>query len=165
MIELRALEPEDLEFLYTIENNPEMWSLGTPEAPFSKYTLRRYLEEQPGDILATHTLRLVIVRDRKAVGLIDLYNHDTISRSAEVGIALLDGERGKGYASEALKLMEKHAVAILNIRMLYAKIPAKRNERSMKMFLGNGYKHTCTLPEWHYFDGSYEDLYLLQKIF
>ncbi len=165
MISLRALEPEDLELLYTIENNPEIWSLGTHEAPFSRYALRRYLEEQPSDIFSTHSLRLVITEKKKAIGLIDLYNYDAISRSAEVGIALLKEAQGKGYSSTALLLLEEHASTILNIRMLYAKIPAKRNPASISLFTKRGFKQVATLPKWHYFNGKYEDLDLLQKIF
>ena len=164
MISLRALEPEDLELLFTIENNPELWSLGTPEAPFSKYSLRKYLEEQPSDIFSLKTLRLVISNDKKSIGLLDLYNYDAVSRSAEVGIALLESEQDKGYSSEALKLLNQYAKNILNLRMLYVKIPSDRNMRSYKLFINNGYVPVATLPQWHYFAGNYEDLKVLQKI-
>ena len=43
-IKLRALEPEDLELLYNWENNDEYWIISNTVSPFSKYTLKLYLE-------------------------------------------------------------------------------------------------------------------------
>jgi len=43
-IRLRALEPEDLELLYEWENNDANWMISNTVSPFSKYTLKRYLE-------------------------------------------------------------------------------------------------------------------------
>ena len=36
---LRALEPEDLEFLFEIENNESFWEVSHTQVPFSKYIL------------------------------------------------------------------------------------------------------------------------------
>ena len=35
-IHLRALEPEDLDMLYQIENNRELWSVGVTNVPYSR---------------------------------------------------------------------------------------------------------------------------------
>ena len=34
---LRALEPEDLDLLYGIENNPEVWDVSPTNVPYSRY--------------------------------------------------------------------------------------------------------------------------------
>ena len=39
-INLRALEPEDLEFLYQIENDESFWEISHTKTPFSKYILK-----------------------------------------------------------------------------------------------------------------------------
>ena len=36
---LRALEPEDLDFLYIIENDSSLWKFGASNVPYSKYVL------------------------------------------------------------------------------------------------------------------------------
>ena len=36
---LRALEPEDLDMLYQIENNRQLWDVGTTNVPYSRYAL------------------------------------------------------------------------------------------------------------------------------
>ena len=164
MIKLRALEPDDLKLLYTIENDPEIWSLGTPAAPYSRYLLKQYIALQSGDAFTNGTQRLVIEVEQRAVGLVDLFNYDEIGRSAEIGIAILKSERGKGYSSEALALLEEHARDILNMRMLYAKTPAGRAEGSSSLFRNSGYRQVATLPQWHFHKGEYEDLMVFQKI-
>ena len=49
-ITLRALEPEDLEFLYEIENNQIFWEVSHTQTPFSKFILKQYLENAHLDI-------------------------------------------------------------------------------------------------------------------
>ena len=42
-IHLRALEPEDLDFLYEIENNESIWEVSNTQTPYSKWVLKNYL--------------------------------------------------------------------------------------------------------------------------
>ncbi len=37
---LRALEPEDLDFLFEVENNEDFWEVSATSAPFSRYLLK-----------------------------------------------------------------------------------------------------------------------------
>ena len=50
IIKLRALEPEDIDILYRWENDPKVWKVSGTVAPFSKYILRRFIEDQKYDI-------------------------------------------------------------------------------------------------------------------
>jgi len=43
-IYLRALEPEDLEFIYKIENDENIWEVSNTQTPYSKFLIRQYLE-------------------------------------------------------------------------------------------------------------------------
>ena len=60
-IHLRALEPEDLDFLYEIENNESIWEVSNTQTPYSKWVLKNYLENAHQDIYEAKQLRLVIV--------------------------------------------------------------------------------------------------------
>jgi diamine N-acetyltransferase len=40
-IYLRALEPEDLDFLYQIENDSSIWQYGANKAPVSRFCLKQ----------------------------------------------------------------------------------------------------------------------------
>jgi diamine N-acetyltransferase len=75
-IYLRALEPEDLGLLFTIENDPELWAVSPHLEPYSRFSLRKYIEEQPNDIFKTGTLRLIVCRksDDKAIGIVDIFD-------------------------------------------------------------------------------------------
>jgi diamine N-acetyltransferase len=59
-IRLRALEPEDLETLYAWENDMSIWQLSNTLIPFSKFTLKQYLETSKMDIYEAKQLRLII---------------------------------------------------------------------------------------------------------
>ena len=78
VVKLRALEPEDLELLYTIENDTTLWQKGCTDVPYSRYALKQYIASQPADFYEQRQLRLLIVRkcDGKALGLIDLTSYE-----------------------------------------------------------------------------------------
>ena len=42
-IALRAMEPEDLEELYAIENDRSIWDVGSTNVPYSRYALHEYI--------------------------------------------------------------------------------------------------------------------------
>ena len=72
-IYLRALEPEDLEFIYKIENNESVWEVSNTQTPYSRFLIRQYLENAHQDIYEAKQLRLAICLNDtfEAVGLID----------------------------------------------------------------------------------------------
>ena len=69
---LRALEPEDLELLYEWENDDNYWLISNTSSPFSKYTLKRYIENSHKCIYETGQLRFMIehIEDKIAIGTI-----------------------------------------------------------------------------------------------
>ena len=56
---LRALEPEDLDLLYAIENDPGTWASTAHAAFYSRYVLKQYIAAAANDIFADGQLRLV----------------------------------------------------------------------------------------------------------
>ena len=97
-VHLRALEPEDLEFLYEIENDSTFWEVSSTETPYSKYILQQYLANAHLDIYEAKQLRLVIGINKsdKPIGLIDLFDFNPQHKRAGVGILLLENEQQKG---------------------------------------------------------------------
>ena len=41
---LRKMEPEDLEFLYIVENNSDFWHVSETKAPYSRWELKQYID-------------------------------------------------------------------------------------------------------------------------
>lgn len=165
-IYLRAMEPEDLELLYTIENDTVLWDIGSSCTPYSRYALKKFISQQPQDIYQCGELRLVICLkgENKAIGLVDLINFTPLDRRAEVGIALLKSARGKGHGKAALGCIERFSTEVLRMHQLYAYISAENNPESNRLFQSSGYQRIALLPEWHFYHGTYEDILLYQKI-
>ena len=104
---LRALEPEDLDFVYEIENDENIWEISNTQTPYSRFLIKQYLENVHKDIYEVKQLRLVISRnDKVTLGLIDIFDFDFHNKRAGVGILIKSEEdRGNGVGSEALKLL------------------------------------------------------------
>ena len=93
-IYLRALESEDLEFLYQLENNESVWEVSNTTAPYSKFILKQYLENSYKDIFEAKQLRLVIcVSDSdKPIGCVDLF--DFVPKHKRVGVGIIISSPG-----------------------------------------------------------------------
>jgi len=106
-IYLRALEPEDLEFIYAIENDESIWELSSTITPYSKFLIKQYLENAHADIYEVRQLRLVISSyNDETLGMIDVFDFNIKNKRAGIGILVKDNEnRNKGYGQEALKLL------------------------------------------------------------
>lgn len=162
-ISLRALEPTDLELIYFWENDPEVWKFSHTLTPFSKFVLAQYLETQHLDIYASKQLRLVVIDSNKfPVGLIDLFEFDPKNRRAGLGILIDVNARGKGFAKEALQLIEDYCFNHLDLTQVYANIGAT-NEKSLKLFESSGYEKVGVKKRWIKTSEGFEDEALYQK--
>jgi len=161
---LRALEPGDLDFLYQLENNPEVWEISGTITPYSKHILKSYLDNAHRDIYEVKQLRLCICTDKNAlIGFVDLFDFDPKNRRVGVGIVLVADERDKGVGSETLRLVCDYAFSALDLRQLYANVTAD-NERSLHLFRKLGFLQVGIKKDWIFFNGSYKDEILFQKL-
>lgn len=164
-VKLRALEPEDLELLYTIENNPEMWTVGDNNTPYSHHSLIDYIASQQNDIYADKQLRLVIeTTDSESVGLIDLFNFCPEHLRAEMGLAIREDQTGKGYAQDAIRCLQEYCQNKLHLHQMYCIVP-EDNAPSMHMLLSTGFKECQTFKEWLNTGKGWKDCILYQYFF
>ncbi len=161
-IVLRALEPEDLDFLYSIENDASLWRTTNTVSPYSKYELRQYIASSPRDIYSQGELKLIIERkkDGERVGFLDLFNFDHHNSRLEVGIIIAEPFRRSGYASEALQVAREYAFDFLHLHQIYCHIPAD-NTASEALFTKAGYKKTATLPDWIQCETGWVDVIMM----
>lgn len=149
-VKLRALEPDDLQLLYRVENDPGVWEVSGTQAPFSHFVLKQYLEQAHRDIYEVKQLRLVICleADGRPLGFIDLYEFDPSHSRAGVGILLFEArDRGQGYAYEALELLCEYAFTHLRLHQLYAGITTD-NKPSITLFEKAGFELTGKRLDW-----------------
>lgn len=157
-ITLRSPEPEDLELLYKMENDPDMWSTGNATLPYSRYTLRRYLEESKQDIFTERQARFIIeLSNGASAGMIDLADFCPINNRAEVCIGILSEYRKQGIGYSALKLLTEYAKEILHLHQLYAYIQLD-NTASRRLFTSIGFEEAATLKEWQRNGNEYKDV-------
>ena len=165
-IYLRALEPEDLEFVYAIENNESIWNVSNTQTPYSRFLIRQYLENAHQDIYEAKQMRLAICMNDtfEAVGLIDLFDFDPKNNRAGVGIVISsESNRNSGIGSEALHLVINYAFNQLQLHLLYANIGSD-NEISLQLFTKFGFQKIGIKKDWNKINNSYEDEILYQLI-
>ena len=162
---LRALEPDDLEFVHRVENDEQMWAFGNTRTPFSRFVIRQYLENAHQDLHTAKQLRLAISLPEKfeAIGLIDLYEYDPVHNRAGVGIIVDEKSRQSGIGSEALRLLIDYAFKTLDLHQLYAHIDPS-NEASIGLFATFGFRECGLRKEWNLVDGHYRDESIYQLI-
>ena len=162
---LRALEPEDLEFLYLLENDPAIWEVSGTITPYSKFLLQQYLEHAHRDIYEVKQLRLAIcTNDDVIIGLIDLFDFDPKNRRAGLGIVVLENaKRNKGVGGEAMRLLMEYAFSTLDLRQLYANVGTD-NAVSIHLFEKLGFDRVGVKKDWIFTDGSFKNEILFQKI-
>ncbi|MEZ4802904.1 MAG: GNAT family protein [Gelidibacter sp.] len=162
---LRALEPEDLEFIYTIENDETFWEISNTQTPYSKYILTQYLENSHKDIFEAKQLRLVISSyENKALGMIDLFDFDFKNSRAGVGILVKEStNRQQGFGKEALQLLVNYSFEHLNLHQLYCNI-TEDNKASITLFTNQGFEKIGLKKDWNAINGSYQNEYLFQLI-
>lgn len=148
-IRLRALEPEDLDWLYKVENNDELWKYGNSNVPYSKYVLKQYIAENHSDLYADGQLRLVAVdKDTEhVVGCVDLVNFTPRHMRAELGIFIFPEYQGQGLAQETLHLICAYARDFMFLHQIYAFV-AESNEKACRLFQRCGFVHQSTINEW-----------------
>jgi diamine N-acetyltransferase len=164
-INLRALEPEDLEFLYTIENNESFWEISHTQTPFSNYILRQYLENAHLDIFEAKQLRLLIEEKstKKRIGMIDLFDFNPQHKRAGIGILIHPHFQENGFASEALSVFINYAFTHLGLHQLYANITTD-NSKSISLFTRHKFTNVGIKKDWILSDEKFKDETLFQLI-
>ncbi|SHH77671.1 GNAT family N-acetyltransferase [Winogradskyella jejuensis] len=164
-IYLRALEPEDLEFVYKVENDESIWHLSHTQTPYSRFLVKQYLENAHQDIYEAKQLRLVISSyDNETLGLIDLFDFDFKNKRAGIGIVITDeASRGKGLGSEALSLLINYSFTQLQLHQLFCNI-SETNKVSLKLFESKGFEKVGLKRDWNFTNKGFKNEYLLQLI-
>lgn len=166
VIKLRALEPEDIDLLYFVENNTSIWKVSNTVTPYSKFVLKQYLESAAQDIYSSKQLRLVIEhKDSKVpVGLIDLFDFEPFHLKAGIGIVINDDFKGKGLAYEAVSIIMRYCKEYLGLHQVYCSM-LEDNVVSQKLFEKHGFQHMGTKKDWIRIGEKYLDEHFYQFLF
>jgi RimJ/RimL family protein N-acetyltransferase len=107
-------------------------------------------------------LAIILKENQMHIGNIKLdFILNRVHRLGDVGIVIgIRDHWGKGYASEAIKLISNYAFNTLNLHKLTACCYAS-NKGSIRIFEKSGYEIEGVLKKHFFFEGQYEDAVLL----
>jgi diamine N-acetyltransferase len=164
ILQLRAIEPEDLEILYQWENNPKLWIVGNTRQPYSHFALKQYISQTDLDIYESKQLRLMMQSrlTGETVGTVDLFDFDIHNSRIALGLFVDEKMQGKGYAKNALHLVEDYVFNFLKINQLYCHI-AESNQASRQMFEKENYESKGFLKNWIKGINGYENIIVFQR--
>jgi len=164
-VKLRAIEPEDLDLLYRIENDVKLWNVGTSNVPYSRYTLHDYIANASDDIYIDRQVRMMVENaEDQVVGIVDVVNFDPSNCRAEVGLIILDAFRRHGYGSSTLHRIADYALNVLHLHQLFAFVDY-HNEASLELFQKSGYHESAHIKDWLYDGREYHDAAMMQLVF
>jgi len=164
-IRLRKPEPEDLEFLYSIENNSNFWFVSDTKSPFSKWQLKQHIEHTVYDIYTNKELRLIIEdkTTKKPVGLADLFEFEPFHKRVGIGIMINEEDRKQGLAHESTQTIINYCFNILEINQIWCNIGSE-NHASIKLFEKLGFTLSGVLKQWKIQKSKYKDVLFYQLL-
>ncbi|MFN2518699.1 MAG: GNAT family N-acetyltransferase [Jatrophihabitantaceae bacterium] len=154
LIELRAITDDDEPVLYRIAAELDTWEERSPSPP--RPLTRAAHREREAKFALTDDTRFVVSFDGQAVGTVSLFHEDLLARHAEVGIALLPEARGKGYGTDALRLVVEFAFTTRNLRRVYLSALAS-NAAALASYRKVGFVEEGRHREHCWVRGRYED--------
>jgi len=155
VVNLRAMEKEDLpllaEWLNSLEFQGEYFSL----LQISRLEAEKIFEN-PFELK-----RFIIEKkDGSKIGFIaHFYVLHPAGRQLEIGYALVPSERGKGYCTEATKIMVDYLFLSKDTMRIQASTDA-RNVASQKVLERAGFKKEGTIRKSFFLRGELRDAYL-----
>ena len=160
---LRPIIKKDITFLNKWKNDEETYMyLGGGYMPTSIDLQEKWLDEM---IDTTGNNKRFLICDNKdtPIGMVGLYNINFIHRTCEIGIYIGNKDaKGKGYGSEACRLIEKFAKEYLNLRKIKLSVVSD-NKVAIHMWKSLGYQKVGEYIEDRYIKGEYKSVTLMEK--
>lgn len=164
-VKLRLLTEKDVEsFTSLLIRNRVYWSQFEPRFSDGYYTVstqREKIKESLEQYQQKREFNLgIYTKENQMVGHISLYNVKRLPFSSGfVGYSIDEHETGKGYATEAVRLLSEYALKQLYLHRLEAYV-SPRNIGSIHVLEKAGFVREGLLKELIYINGVWEDHYL-----
>ncbi len=162
-VTLRALEPNDALAVYQWGLDSETVRLADRVSfPRSLGAIQQRLQSVPPPFSDDHELG--IEAEGRLVGLIQLFRTERRDRTAWLGVLIGDRlERGKGYGTEAIRLLMRFAFRELNYQKVNLNV-FSFNPRAIAIYEKMGFIHEGRIRRTLYADGQYHDQVLMGMI-
>ena len=156
-VNLRIMEKDDLQLIAEWFSSPEVFGEYNPLHQMSRTDVEKMLErENP------HEMKPFII-EKKDGGKIGFITHFHVlhvaGKQLEIGYSLVPSERGKGYCTEAAKIMVDYLFLSKDTMRIQAQTDP-RNVASQKVLEKIGFKKEGTLRKNFFMRGEWRDAYL-----
>jgi len=151
-VNLRLLEKEDLPTFMELWNDPEFSGNYRPLIQVSETDLENRLETRPPE----SRMFFVEKKDKTIIGVI---NHFPVEKALEIGFVLVPSERGKGYCTEAVRIMVDYLFLSKDIVRIQAKTDL-RNVASQKVLEKTSFRREGVMRKSLFSRGSWRDTIL-----
>jgi RimJ/RimL family protein N-acetyltransferase len=145
-LRLRHLTPHDAPFILELLNEPDfIRNIGDREVRTLE-DARRYIQTGPVASYSQRGFGLYLIElknDATPIGVCGLLERDYLE-DPDVGFALRETFRGRGYAFEAASAVVRHALQVLGLKRVVA-ITLPDNHSSIKVLLRLGLEFERTL--------------------
>lgn len=160
---LRALEPSDIDFLMSVENDNSQWILSQQLTPWSRFTLENYISNAHLDIHETKQLRLVIsdIHNNNPMGLVDLFDFDFKNKRVGLGISIVPQFQRQGVGKQAIIMMIDYVFDFLMLHQIYVNI-LTNNKPSLQLFQALGFNMIGVKKDWILHEHQWYDEAFLQ---
>jgi RimJ/RimL family protein N-acetyltransferase len=157
---LRPWSMDDLDQFHEWFNAPELRKWLMLPFPMSRLEEKEFMEKMmksKEDVV----LSIVLKDGDRLIGNIGLHQIRKVNSHAMLGVAIADMDMaGKGYGTEAIKLIVDHGFNTLNLHRIWL-FTHVFNERAHKAYQKVGFKDEGIWRESLYFDGKYHDQHLM----
>ncbi len=163
-VRLRPLRKEDSALLYDWITHRELVILNAPFYPVSEADHAAWIES-----MLTKRMDLVIfvieeLETSQAIGTCQLLNINWRHRSAELQIRIGNEQfLGRGFGSEAVRLLCNFGFADLNLHRIYLHVFAN-NIRAFNAYKKCEFSQEGLLKESAFIDGAWEDVVVMGKL-
>lgn len=162
-VRLRAVEPEDVDFMLECEADREASKWSDYRAPLSRNQLLTYALTYDADPFSAGQLRLIAENvDGTNIGMVDLFNISERDLRALVGLCIHPVFRNMGYGIRVVKALEEMCASRLGLRFLTAEV-AVENPSACSLFDKSGFEEIAVLPQWHKIGSKFCDFRLYRK--
>jgi RimJ/RimL family protein N-acetyltransferase len=154
-INLRVMEKEDLPLFAEWLNKPEFFGEYNPLRQTSRTETEKMLEN-PLELKPF----IIEKKDGSKIGFIaHFYVLHVAGKLLEIGYSLVPSERGKGYCTEAVRIMVDYLFLSRDTMRIQA-CTDTRNLASQKVLEKTGFKKEGTMRKYFFIRGETRDAYL-----
>jgi len=152
-VRLRVVEKEDFQLITEWVNNPEFWGQYFSPVQRTRTEMEKTFENNPLD----YRPFIIEKNDGTKIGSISHFNVlAPYGKTLEIGYALLPSERGKGYCTEATKIMVDYLFLSKDIRCIQATTDLG-NVASQRVLEKAGFGKEGILRKRFFSNGGWQD--------